>query len=260
MSTENKEMVLHFYNELFSHGNLDVIDKYIGDEYIQHNPHAPNGTAALRGFVTGFRGRYPNLSYNVVRAVAEGDLVLLHSHAELEPGISQMVVDIFRIQDGKIVEHWDVMQNVPDSSVNGNDMHSTLSAPADQSADASGAESKRVVQALFDEMIHGRDVTALERYAADPFHQHNPQSHSGIAAGKEQFAAVFDANPDVNFDVKRVIADGEYVAFHHHFKLSPDDRGSAVLDIFRVCDGKVVEHWDVIQPIPEKSGNDNTMF
>ncbi|MEQ4724411.1 ester cyclase [Nonomuraea sp. B19D2] len=125
---------------------------------------------------------------------------------------------------------------------------------------ASTAESKRIATVLFDEVTKERDVTSFDRYAADPLHQHNPQSYDGIAAAKEQFTSAFAANPDLSISVKRVIADGEYVAFHHHFKSSPEDRGAAVIDIFRVRAGKVVEHWDVIQPVPEKSANDNTMF
>jgi predicted SnoaL-like aldol condensation-catalyzing enzyme len=259
MSTENKELVVHFYDELFTHGNVEVIDKYIGDEYIQHNPWAPNGPEALRGFITGFKARYPDLRHEVVRVIAEDDLVLLHSRAELEPGKEQAVVDIFRVQDGKIVEHWDVIQDVPETTASGNDLFSTLSTPAEQSASASAAQSKRVVAALLDEVL-ARDVTAFDRYAADPYYAHNPKNANGVAAQKEAFTGAFAALPDLVMDVKRIIADGEYVAVHHTFQTNPEDRGAAVVDIFRVQDGKIVEHWDVLQPVPEKSANDNTMF
>src|SRR5262249_890643 len=97
MTAENKELQIHFYNEVFIHGNVELIDSFIGEEYIQHNPLAPNGTEALRGFVTGFRARFPTLRHTVVRAIAEDDLVLLHSKAVLEPGTTQAVVDIFRL-------------------------------------------------------------------------------------------------------------------------------------------------------------------
>jgi predicted SnoaL-like aldol condensation-catalyzing enzyme len=123
MTAENKEMVVHFYDELFSQGNLAVIDKYVGTEYIQHNPHAPDGADALRGFINYFRGANPNLRISIARAIAEDDLVLLHSRGVLEPGgKEQAVVDIFRIQDGKIVEHWDVIQPVPETAQNSNTM------------------------------------------------------------------------------------------------------------------------------------------
>lgn len=142
MTSENKELVLHVYDQLLRHGNLDVIDKFVGPEYIQHNPHAPNGAEGLRGFVAGFKGRYPDLEHTVERVIAEDDLVLLHSKAVMEPGLTQAVVDILRVRDGKIVEHWDVIQQVPDHTVSGNDMFATLSTPDGQSPDPS--ESPRV--------------------------------------------------------------------------------------------------------------------
>jgi predicted SnoaL-like aldol condensation-catalyzing enzyme len=253
-----KELVVHFYDELFRHGNLAVIDAFIGTEYINHNPHAPDGPEALRRFVTGFKAAHPNLQYTVARVIAEDDLVLLHSHAVLDPGTKgQIVVDIFRVRDGKIVEHWDVIQPVPDTTLNGNDMFSTLSGPA---GPTDTAASKRVASALFDEVTAGRDLTAFDRYAADPLYEHNPRSANGIAAAKELFTSTFATKPAFRARVKRVIAEGEHVAFHHHATFTPDDRGLAVIDIFRVRNGKVVEHWDVVQPVPATSANTNTMF
>ncbi len=66
--------------------------------------------------------------------------------------------------------------------------------------------------------------------------------------------------PDMVFDVKRVIAEGDLVVLHYHLPMTPDDLGRAVVDIFRVEDGKIVEHWDVLQDVPAQSANNNTMF
>ena len=77
-----------------------------------------------------------------------------------------------------------------------------------------------------------------------------------------KFVAWIMANhPDAHGEIKRVFADGDYVILHSHWHgLSDKPRGEAVVDIFRWEDGKVVEHWDVIQPVPEKAANNNTMF
>ena len=263
MTAQNKELVVHFYDQLFSHGNLAVIDEFIGPEYINHNPQAPDGSEALRRFVTDFRAAYPQLRHTVERVIAEDDLVLLHSHAVLEPGTpGQVVVDIFRVRDGKIVEHWDVIQPVADTSVSGHDMFSTLSDPARNAPDpaASTEAAKKAAAALFHELTAERDVTALDRYAADPFYEHNPQHADGIAASKQLFASLFAEHPQVSIDLKRVVAEGDYVAFHHHLRLDADHLGLAVIDVFRVRDGKIVEHWDAAQPVPDSSANNNTMF
>jgi predicted SnoaL-like aldol condensation-catalyzing enzyme len=70
----------------------------------------------------------------------------------------------------------------------------------------------------------------------------------------------FAKNPNVSYSIKRIIADGNLVAVHSHGKFAPDDRGIAVVDILRVQGCKVMEHWDVVQSIPEKSANTNGMF
>ena len=74
------------------------------------------------------------------------------------------------------------------------------------------------------------------------------------------FAAFFKTHPDAALDMVRVISEGDLVVVHSKFTTGPQDRGQAIIDIFRVADGKIVEHWDVIQAIPEQSANGNTMF
>jgi len=66
--------------------------------------------------------------------------------------------------------------------------------------------------------------------------------------------------PEVNLEIQRMVAEGDLVVTHSHLTTGPQDRGSAVMDIFRLEQGKIVEHWDVMQPVPETSANDNTMF
>lgn len=101
---------------------------------------------------------------------------------------------------------------------------------------------------------------AADRYIGATYTQHNPN----FADGKEAFvAAVKDYTqqfPQLREDVKRVAAEGDLVFVHTHETTSPTDRGSAVVDIFRLKNGKIVEHWDATQAVPETSANDNTMF
>ncbi|MFF7887731.1 nuclear transport factor 2 family protein [Streptomyces sp. NPDC007896] len=263
MSAENKKMVAHFYDQLFSHGNLEVIDEFVGTTYTNHNPQGVDGPEGLKRFITFFRSTFPNLQKTTHRILVEDDLVLLHSESAPAPGATpNVVVDVFRVEDGKIVEHWDVIQPVPDTTVGGHDLFSTLSSPAVNSPapDADGAASKKVVTALFHEIVVDKDPSAFERYGLDPFYEHNPQHADGVAAAKELFTGLFAAHPEVSIDVKRVIAEGDYVAVHHHLRLAPDDRGFSCIEFFRVRDGKIIEHWDAVQPVPETSANDNTMF
>ncbi len=105
-----------------------------------------------------------------------------------------------------------------------------------------------------------RPAEAVEKYGGSQYIQHNPQAPDGFETFV-QFVEGFTAQfPQLSLDIKRSIAEGDLVATHSLLKTSPEDRGSAVADFFRLEDGKVVEHWDVLQPVPESAANDHPMF
>ena len=101
----------------------EAVAKYLGSHYRQHNPGAADGAEPFIGFVKRFAQTYPDFRMESKRIIAEGNYVVLHSHLIRKPGDRGMaVVDIFRLENGKIVEHWDVVQEVPETSVNNNTM------------------------------------------------------------------------------------------------------------------------------------------
>lgn len=102
--------------------------------------------------------------------------------------------------------------------------------------------------------------TAFETWVDPGYIQHNPMAATGRDAAIAFLEPFFAANPNISYSIKRIIADGNLVAVHAHGKFSADDRGIAVVDILRIKDCKVMEHWDVVQPVPEKSANTNGMF
>jgi len=106
----------------------------------------------------------------------------------------------------------------------------------------------------------GQVREAFERYAGPGFRHHNPYfagDAAALMAGMEENAA---ANPDKRCEIKMAIAEGERVAVLSHVRLKPGDRGVAVVHLFRFEDGRIAEMWDIGQPIPEQSANDNGMF
>jgi len=108
--------------------------------------------------------------------------------------------------------------------------------------------------------IHRDPVTAADRYLGTTYTQHNPGIPDGPEVFKQFIPQWLSSVPDLSFDIHRVIAEGDLVVVHSHMKNSPDDLGTAIVDIFRVKDGRVVEHWDVLQPAPAETANSNTMF
>jgi predicted SnoaL-like aldol condensation-catalyzing enzyme len=129
-----------------------------------------------------------------------------------------------------------------------------------QVANAAEETNKETVVAFYDAAINDKDFDAASAYLGDKYIQHNPLAADG-PEGLEAFLEFARDNlSGFKVEFKRVLADGDFVIVHAHATNGPDDRGSAVMDIFRLEGGKVVEHWDVIQPIPETAQNDNTMF
>ena len=105
-----------------------------------------------------------------------------------------------------------------------------------------------------------KPTEAAERYIGDVYIQHNPFVPNGAEPFTTYFEQYFKENPQSRSTIHRVIAQGDLVALHVHMQKSPEDRGQAIIDIFRVENGKIVEHWDVSQEIPENPANKNGMF
>jgi predicted SnoaL-like aldol condensation-catalyzing enzyme len=121
---QNKQTVRAFYEEAFNNGDPEgAVQRYLGDRYVQHNPQAADGPEAFIGFVRWYRGEFPELRLEIKRMIAEGDLVVTHSVLTTAPeDRGTAAADIFRVEDGKVVEHWDVLQPVPEEAANDNTM------------------------------------------------------------------------------------------------------------------------------------------
>ena len=121
--------------------------------------------------------------------------------------------------------------------------------------------NKRIVREWHDLALNQRKPEeAVAKYLGAHYRQHNPGAADGAQAYIAFMKWLRQTYPDFRVETKRIIAEGDYVVLHSHSFRNPGDRGLAVVDIFRLENGKIVEHWDVVQEVPEMSANDNTMF
>lgn len=136
-----------------------------------------------------------------------------------------------------------------------------LTALAAGAADAQQQEAnKKVVVEFYEKGLNQKDFEAAAKYFGPRYTQHNPNAPDGPEGFKTFLQFLKEKFPGSRSEIKRVFADGDYVILHVHAIREPGTRGNAIIDIFKLENGKIVEHWDVVQPIPEKAANSNGMF
>ena len=120
----NKQSAIEFYRLAYLGDPAGAVAKFVGKEYIQHNPVVADGKAAFIAYFNEMARDYPGKSIEFVRAVAQDDLVALHTHQTWPGGDEYVTMDFFRFDtDGRIVEHWDAIQLIPGETRNGNPMY-----------------------------------------------------------------------------------------------------------------------------------------
>ena len=127
-------------------------------------------------------------------------------------------------------------------------------------AHADPEANKKVVLDFYEKGLNQKDFDAAAKHFGPKYIQHNPGAPDGIEGFKAFIAMRKEKFPNARSEIKRVFAEGDYVILHVHSVREPGERGVAIVDIFRLENGKIVEHWDVVQPIPKNPANSNTMF
>lgn len=140
------------------------------------------------------------------------------------------------------------------------DMHGKMGPAPLASSGLNAAKNKILVQNFWNAVFNEHKISVIDEIVDEKYIQHNPDFKDGRSAFKDGISSFFKEFPNSSAQIKHIGADGDLVFIHNHIKLNADDRGQAAMDIFRVKNGKIVEHWDIIQDIPEKSQNNNTMF
>ncbi|MEX5259613.1 nuclear transport factor 2 family protein [Kocuria sp. CPCC 205263] len=240
----SKQIVLTAGTELFGDRDLTAVDRHWAPDYRQHSALAPDGREGLRGM---FQQLPPDFRFEPLRMLEDGDMVAVHCVYHGFGPDPVVAVDVFRVQDGRIAEHWDALAPLPGGAAGRHRI--------DGPTEITGYEHTAVNKALLTEWVHerliGADRDSLEELARDPrYVEHGPGPDARLA----------------RHTLHRVLGEGDLVltVTEALLELGGEGAGDPVpagcYDLWWVADGRILEHWGVVQPVPERMPHGNGFF
>ncbi|PYE51952.1 nuclear transport factor 2 family protein [Deinococcus yavapaiensis] len=245
--------VLSLIRDGLEKNDAAVVRRLVAPEYRQHNPMAEDGRAGLLGLL---RTLPEPMTYDVRRVLQDGELVVVHSRLKLA-GADFAAFDLFRVRGEQVVEHWDVLQPWQERTVSG---RSQVDGPTEVTDLGRTEANRALVRDFLNEvLIGGQGSRVTDFISTQSYWQHNPNVGDGLAGFGAAMEGMAKAGVTMTYTrIHRLVAEGNFV-----FSLSEGQFGGqhvAFGDLFRLQDGKIVEHWDAIQEVPASSRNANGVF
>jgi predicted SnoaL-like aldol condensation-catalyzing enzyme len=251
MMSENKQKIVDLLKSIET-GDSQPVSIINPNQYIQHNLAAADG---LQGFGALMQQLPPNSArVNTVRVFQDGDYVFAHTDYNFfGPKIG---FDVFRFEDGHVVEHWDNLQETAPANPSG---HTMTDGPTEsKDIDKTGANKMLVRQFVEDILVNGKMEKLAGYFDGDAYIQHNPQIGDGLSGLGAALEAMAKQGITLKYDrVYKVLGEGNYVLTMSEGTFA--GRPTAFYDLFRVENARIAEHWDTIEAIPPqeewKNGN-----
>jgi predicted SnoaL-like aldol condensation-catalyzing enzyme len=237
----NKQRVLSFYKQIVGQRKAELIPEFIREDYIQHNPTVKQGRAGITDVVNYLKTLPPppeGAKSPIIRAIQEGDLVVTHLDITFM-GKRMVVIDLFKLKDGMLAEHWDAIQALPDQT---GEAITATNGTSEIDMHASTAESKHLVEAFYTAVIEKKPV-------ADFIHQDYAEHDLAVIQSRKSLFDYLNTDLERNIKIHRIIGEGDFVAVQSEFRR--EGKAYVFYEIFRVADHQIAEHWSVEQGIPD---------
>lgn len=251
----------NLYMEGIRDGNArEALDKYTGDRYTQHSTGVADGKEGFLAFFVPFLERNPVRDIRVIRFLVDGQYVFVHVHQNLNNGDYYYVTaDMFDTDENdRIIEHWDVIQEEVRETVSGRSM---VDGPTTiEDLDKTEENRTLITNFMKDVLIGGQFDRAAEFISTEAYAQHSPN----VADGLDGLIQYIQTSAEQGIVMKyvnahKILVQGNFAAVLSHATVKDEDW--CFIDIFRMKDGKIVEHWDVQEKIlPEEQWNNSGKF
>lgn len=241
------ENAINLYFEGIRDGRVrEAVTKYTGARYTQHSTGVKDGVEGFVEFFEPFIERNPKRDIQIVRAIEDGQYVFLHVYQSLNEGETEWVTtDFFDTDENdKIIEHWDVISEYAPQTPSG---HTSIDGPTEFTDLEETLENKQLVRDLISDVLIGELPENIDNYiSGERYIQHNAEVPDGLEHFKP--LALAEDKPLVYEEIVLLVGQGSFVATL--CKAFWEGQAFAQVDIFRIEEGKAVEHWDNAEPIP----------
>ena len=256
--SEKLENAKGLYLEGIRDGKVrEAVTKYTGNQYTQHSTGVKDGIEGFVEFFTPFIKRNPIRDIQIVRSIVDGQYVFLHVNQILNNGEAKWVTaDMFDTDENdKIIEHWDAIQEHVEDTASGRSM---VDGPAEIEDLEKTAENKALIEKFCqDILIDGKINSITDFISTAQYDQHNPTTEDGIEGLYKHIQKFIEQGITAKYvKVHRIIGQGNFVVALSHAMQNDDNW--CFFDIFRLKDGKIVEHWDVQEKIQHQDKWNNS--
>lgn len=227
----------------------EAAQRYTGDRYTQHSTGVKDGREGFIEFFETFIERNPERDIEIVRSFQDGPYVFMHARQSLNGGESRWITaDILEADDeDRMIEHWDVIAEWVDETASG---HSQTDGPTTPTDLAKTESNKALVAAFIQDVLTDGKLDRITDYvSAQTYTQHNPLVGDGLEGLRAFLESLARDGQSMRYlETHLLIGSGDLVAALSRMELAGTEM--AVIDLFRVADGMLVEHWDVLEPVP----------